>query len=311
MNTDLSIIKKQKRIRKTRSTLITYLMLSPCLVVLVCFVLYPLLWVLRYAFFEYDGFRTAKFVGLYNFIRVFTRDADYWKSVANTAIYAVGKLIITVPLSFLLALLFNSRLRMKSVFKAVVFMPTVISTAVMSMIFYFMFNSYNGIVNQMLMKASLITQPIEWFGRDTAMITAILVAIWGAVGNYMIYFLSGLQTVPEELYEVAKLDGANYFQTLIYVVLPVLGPVLQTVLMLAIVTSLKGFESIMVLTGGGPAGATDVMYLYVYRAFFPMQGEASFTPQYGYGSAVAIVTALIAGVITVVYLRVSRKMDGE
>jgi len=311
MNTDLNFRKKQKRIRIVKSTLVTYMMLLPCLIILVFFVVYPLLWVLRYAFFEYDGFRTAKFTGMDNFIRLFTRDADYWKSVGNTAIYAIGKLIITVPLSFMLALLFNSRLRMKSLFKAVVFMPTVISTAVMSMIFYFMFNSYNGIVNQLLMKASLIAQPIEWFGRDTAMLTAILVAIWGAVGNYMIYFLSGLQTVPEELYEVAKLDGANYFQTLLYVVLPVLGPVLQTVLMLAIITSLKGFESIMVLTGGGPAGATDVMYLYVYRTFFPMQGEATFIPQYGYGSAVAIVTALIAGAVTVVYLRASSKMDSE
>lgn len=290
---------------------VVYLMVLPCVILLGVFVIYPLCWVLRYVFYEYDGLRQPRFVGFYNFIRVFTRDQDFWKSVINTFIYAIGKLIVTMPLSFFLAIVLNSRMRGKSFFRAVVFMPTIISTAVMSLVFYFMFNSYNGVVNQILMQISLIDRPIDWFGMDMAMVTAIIVAIWGALGNYMIYFLSGLQTVPEEMYEVAKLDGANYFQTLFYVVLPLLGPVMQTVLMLAIITALKGFESIMVLTGGGPAGATDVMYLYVYRAFFPSQGEASFVPQYGYGSAVAVVTAIITGLITIVYLKSSKKMNEE
>jgi ABC-type sugar transport system permease subunit len=88
-----------------------------------------------------------------------------------------------------------------------------------------------------------------------------------------------------------------------------MGPVLQTILMLAIVISLKGFESIMVLTGGGPAGATDVMYLYIYRSFFPNAGDMATVSQYGYGSAVAVMTAAITGLITIIYLRTSRKMN--
>lgn len=287
------------------------IMVIPCILLLAAFVIYPLLWVFRYVCFDYDGLHAAKFIGLDNFIRLFTRDPDYWNSVWNTLVYAVAKLLITIPCSFLLAVLLNSKLKLQGLFRGIIFMPTIISTAVMSLVFYFMFNSYNGIVNQMLMRFSLIDYPIDWFGRDMAMVTAVLVAAWGAIGNYMIYFLAGLQTIPEEMYEVAKLDGANYFQTLYYVVIPLLGPVMQTVLMLAIITALKGFESIMVLTGGGPAGATDVMYLYVYRAFFPTQGDTSFVPQYGYGSAVAVVTAVITGIITLIYLRVSRKMDEE
>jgi ABC-type sugar transport system permease subunit len=260
-------------------------------------------------FFEYNGLRAPRFIGLENFIRLFTRDGDYWRSVLNTFVYAFGKLLLTVPLSFVLALMLNSRIRFQTVFRAVVFMPTIISTAVMSLIFYFMFNAYNGIVNQVLMKAAFIKEPVNWFGRDKAMITAVIVASWGAVGNYMIYFLSGLQTIPEEMYEATKLDGANYIQTMFYMVIPMMGPVMQTVLMLAIIISLKGFESIMVLTAGGPAGATDVMYLYIYRSFFPSQGEVVFAPQYGYGSAVAVITALITGAITLFYLRASGKMN--
>jgi ABC-type sugar transport system permease subunit len=260
-------------------------------------------------FFRFDGLRAARLIGVENFIRLFTRDGDYWHSVINTFAYAGGKLVITIPLSFILALLLNSRMKLQGLFRAVVFMPTIISTAIMSLVFYFMFNAYNGIVNQVLMRLLIIREPINWFGRDMAMITAVIVAIWGAVGNYMIYFLSGLQTIPDEMYEATRLDGASYLQTMFYMVIPMMGPVLQTVLMLAIITALKGFESIMVLTAGGPAGATDVMYLYVYRSFFPSQGEASFTAQYGYGSAVAVVTALITGVITAFYLRASKKMN--
>jgi raffinose/stachyose/melibiose transport system permease protein len=302
-------VKNIKKQRKGEEHLVITLMLLPCIILLIFFVLYPLGWVLRYMFFEFNGLRTPKFIGLENFVRLFTRDGDYWHSVLNTFVYAGGKLLLTIPLAFILALMLNSRIKLQSVFRAVVFMPTIISTAVMSLVFYFMFNAYNGIVNQVLMKIAVIKEPINWFGRDKAMITAIIVAAWGAVGNYMIYFLSGLQTIPAEMYEATKLDGANYFQTMVYMVIPMMGPVMQTVLMLAIIISLKGFESIMVLTAGGPAGATDVMYLYIYRSFFPSQGEVVFAPQYGYGSAVALVTALITGIITIIYLRASNRMN--
>ena len=296
---------KVKRLLKQNFS--TYLMVLPCVVLLIVFVIYPLCWVLRYVFFTYDGLRPEKYIGFGNFVRLFTRDHDYWKSVYNTFVYAAGKLIITVPLSFLLAVLLNSGIRMKNLFRAIIFMPTIISTAVMSLVFYFMFNSYNGIVNQVLLRTSIISSPINWFGMDLAMVTAIIVAIWGAVGNYMIYFLAGLQTIPEEMYEVAKIDGANRMQILFFIVIPLMGPVMQMVLMLSIIVALKGFQSIMVLTGGGPAGATDVMYLYVYRSFFPSQGEVLFAPQYGYGSAVAVVTAAITGFITMLYLKFSNK----
>jgi len=292
--------------RSIKHNISTYLMIMPCIILLIVFVIYPLCWVLRYVFYSYDGLHPEKFIGIDNFIRLFSRDRDYWKSVYNTFVYAFGKLIVTVPLSFFLAVLLNSKIKFKDIFRAIIFMPTIISTAVMSLVFYFMFNSYNGIVNQVLIKYSLIDTPINWFGRDLAMVTAVIVAAWGAIGNYMIYFLAGLQTVPEEMYESAKIDGASYMQMLTFITIPLMGPVLQVVLMLAIIVSLKGFQSIMVLTGGGPAGATDVMYLYVYRSFFPSQGEMSFAPQYGYGSAAAVVTALITGIITIIYLRISK-----
>lgn len=297
-------------INRIKKDSIVYAMIFPSVLFLVVFTIYPLAWALRFAFFEYDGISDAVFIGIDNFIRLFTRDADFWNSAKNTFVYAGGKLVLTLPVSFVLALILNKAIKGKSFFRATIFMPTIISTAVMSLIFYFIFNPYNGILNQLLMKFNIVDSPINWFNSKLAMLTAIIVAVWGAIGNYMIYFLAGLQSIPEELYESASIDGANNMQKLAYITIPMMGPVLQVVVMLAIIVAFKGYESIMVLTAGGPAGATDVMYLYIYRCFFPMQEVGhNYMPQYGYGSAVAIVTATIVGVITALYLYMSKKLN--
>lgn len=288
---------------------IVYLMIFPSVLFLVVFTLYPLAWALRFMFYEYNGMMTPRFTGMENFIRLFTRDADFWRAVVNTLVYSAGKLLITLPLAFGLAVILNGKIRGRNFFRVTVFMPTIVSTAVMSLVFYFIFNSYNGILNQLLQKTGLIHRPVEWLGMNLAMLTSILVASWGAVGNYMIYFLAGLQSIPEELYESAAIDGAGPFQTLYRITLPMMGPVLQVVVMLAIIISLKGYESIMVLTGGGPAGVTDVIYLYIYKLFFPLPDIGSSTMEYGYGSAVAFVSSIIVGLITVGYLYWSKRMN--
>lgn len=295
-----------KSIQKNKTV---YLMVFPSVLFLIVFTIYPLAWALKYMFFDFNGMMDPRFVGVENFIRLFTRDPDFWKSVVNTAIYSGGKLLITLPLSFILAVILNNKLKGRDFFRITIFMPTIISTAIMSLVFYFIFNSYNGIINQLLLKAHLIKTPVEWLGLKLAMFTSIIVASWGAIGNYMIYFLAGLQSIPEELYESASIDGANRFQILWRITLPMMGPVLQIVVMLAIIVSLKGYESIMILTAGGPAGVTDVMYLYIYKLFFPISEINNVNMSYGYGSAVAFVSSIIIGLVTVGYLKWSKKMS--
>ncbi|NHN32177.1 carbohydrate ABC transporter permease [Paenibacillus agricola] len=284
-----------------------YVMMLPTVILLTLFAIYPLAWAFKYMFFDYDGFTDAKFIGLDNFVRLFTRDSQYWYSVWNTFVYTAGKLVITLPLSLILAFILNNKLLGKNAFRAIIFMPTIISTAVISLIFTLMFNSYNGTVNNMLMSLGLIDQPIEWLGVKYSMMTAILVAIWGAVGNYMVLFLAGLQGIPNDLYESASIDGANKAQQFWHITIPLLGPVLQMIVMLAIVNSLKSYESIMVLTAGGPGGKTEVMYLYIYKLFFPVSEGDAVVQQYGYGAAVGFVSALIVGLLTSLYLYISRK----
>lgn len=164
-------------------------------------------------------------------------------------------------------------------------------------------------MNQLLLKYHLVSAPINWLGADQAMLTTIIIAIWGAVGNYMLLFLAGLQGIPNDLYEAASLDGANEFQKLRYVTIPMLGPVMQMIIMLAITISLKGYESIMVLTEGGPYGKTEVMYLYLFKLLFPVSAESQSLQQLGYGSAVGFTTALLVGGVTFIYFRISKKLN--
>lgn len=290
------------------SKLNAYIFIIPSLFLTLVFGIYPLLWALRYMFYDYQGIGKPIFIGLDNFARII-RDGQFWDSVKNTGIYALGKLVITIPLSLILAIILNRKWRGRSLFRAVFYLPTIFSASVMAIVFFIIFNSYNGILNQLLLKYHIISSPIGWLDANHAMLTTIIIAIWGAVGNYMLLFIAGLQSIPEELYEAASLDGASEFQKLRNVTIPLLGPVMQMIIMLAITTALKGYESIMVLTEGGPYGKTEVMYLYLFKLLFPVSADTQSLQQLGYGSAVGFTTALIVGAVTLIYFQISKKLN--
>ncbi len=280
----------------------------PSLLLTLVFTVYPIFWVFRYMFFDYKGYGTPRFIGLDNF-RTLSSDHLLWNSVVNTFVYAGGKLILTLPLALILAVILNRAIRGRQLLRAIYFLPTIISTAVMAVVFFIIFNSYNGILNQFLIKFGISAKAVEWLGPKYAMLTVILIAIWGAIGNYMILFIAGLQNIPNEVNESAELDGAGVVQKFWYITVPMLGPVLQMVIMLAIINSLKSYESIMVLTGGGPIGKTEVMFLYLYRLLFPTPDSSALEQQIGYGSAVGFVTALIVGGVTILYFYLSRRLN--
>jgi ABC-type sugar transport system permease subunit len=177
--------------------------------------------------------------------------------------------------------------------------------------FYLIFNVYNGVVNHYLLTIGLVKQPLNWLGKDLAMLTCIIVGAWGAIGNYMVYFLAGLQSIPKEIYESAELDGARGLQRMIHITIPMMGPVLQIILMLAIIIAFQDMQSIMVLTEGGPFSTTQVVFLYIYQLYFPISATANTlaNSDFGYGAAASIVAASIIGIITCMYLYSSRKLN--
>ncbi|MDF2613411.1 MAG: sugar transporter permease [Clostridia bacterium] len=285
------------------------LMMLPTIVLLAVVSIYPFMWLLKYVFYDYNGFKTY-FIGLDNFKRVFTNDPIYWKSVVHTFEYAFLKLLFTMPISLMVAVVLNHHLKGKNLFRIIFFIPTVISAAVYSLIFYFIYSPYNGILNNMLMEWGWITAPIDWLGSSAiAMSSVVIVAIWGGFGNYMILFLAGLQSISQEVYESADIDGASKVQSFFQITIPMLGPILKVVLLLAITTALKDYQSIMVLTGGGPLDRTQVMFLYVYQLMFGNENSAAGQLQIGYGATVGLVSSIIIGIATAVFLKLSKKLD--
>lgn len=281
----------------------------PSLLLTLMFTVYPLFWVMRYMFYDYKGFGVPRFIGLDNF-RTLASDQLFWHSVSNTFVYAGGKMIVTLPLSLIMAVILNQALKGRQLLRAIYFMPTIISSSVIAVVFFIIFNSYNGILNQFLLKFHIVSKGINWLGPDYAMLTAIIIAVWGALGNYMLLFLAGLQGISNEVNESASLDGANAIQRFWYITIPMLGPVLQMVIMLLIINSLKSYESIMLLTDGGPIGKTEVMFLYLYRLLFPTPSASTvLLQQIGYGSAVGFVSGLIVGAITFGYFYLSRRLN--
>ena len=173
---------KQSLWKRVKAEKVSYLMLLPNVILFTAFTVYPLLWVLRYMFFDYRGYGEPVFVGLENFARV-TRDEVFWTAVKNTFVYVFGKLILTIPFAFLLAFLLQKSTRLNAIAQSVVFTPTIMSQAVMALIFYLLFNTYNGEINRILMRLGIIEQNVNWLGVDNAMFTVIMIALWGGVGN--------------------------------------------------------------------------------------------------------------------------------
>ena len=298
----------QIRKKKLIETGQAYSLLAPNLVLFLMFSLFPVIWTLKYMFFKYGGAGTdATFIGLDNFFRVF-RDKVYWDSVLNTFWYALGKIIFTIPISFILAYILNKKIKGSGILQSLIFLPTIMSSAVMGLVFYLLFNVYNGEVNRILMALHIVKTPVNWLGADLAMTTLIIVSVWGAMGNYMVYFLAGMQQIPQEVLESAEVDGATGIKKVWYITIPMMGPILKIILMLAIANAFHDMNMVLVLTEGGPYNSSMVMTLYAYKFFFPVSASNSTIPQFGYGAALSFVSALIAGIVTVVYMKISKKL---
>lgn len=283
-------------------------MLAPMMLGFVIFTYVPIVYILRYSLYNSNGFKES-WVGLNNFVRLFTRDATYWKSLVTTFILAFGKLLIEIPLAMILALLLNKGIKGTGFFRVTLFLPAIISTAICGLIFSLMFASYNGIINTMLQNWGWIQKPISWFSnRWTALLVLGLASVWNNFGINMIFFLMALQSVPKELYESASIDGITPVRRFFSITLPMIGPTFQSVLLMAIVGSLKMADLILASTNGQPAGGTEVVMTYVFKYFFGYSGRRV---EVGYASAMAVVTGIILAIVSFVYMRMTKKIGNS
>lgn len=281
----------------------SYIMVAVSTIGLALFVLFPLGWVVRYCTFSYGGAGTPlRFVGLENFFRAFTDSPRYWQAVKNTFVFAFGKLLVEIPLALILAAILSRKLYGSTFFRTIFFLPSMLSVAVMGIVFYYLFGSYNGVVNEFI--RSLGGPRISWFtDGKRAMGVVMITSIWQNFGLNMIFFLTGLQSIPHEMYEAATIDGANGRQQFFRITIPMLGPISQMVIMNALLGSLKMADLVLVMTNGMPNGKTEVMMSYIYKLFF-----SGFTSSdWGYASALMLITAVMLGIITIIYLKMTKR----
>jgi len=270
-------------------------MAVPVILLFSVFFIYPMLRGITLSLTDWNGMSKANFIGLQNFFNFF-KDARAQTDMGNTLLFALGSAPLLNLFGLIYALFLDSKLRGKNIARAIVYLPAVISPLIMGYIWYFILQPERGFLFNLLGNFGINIVNSDWLGnRYTALVVLILVNVWQYVGMTMIIYLAGLQTIPQEMYEAAKIDGANYLATLWYVTLPQLMPALKINIITNIIGSLSVFDVIMSLTEGGPGYSTESLSIYIMRMCY-----GSFT---GYSTAVAIILFLIILIPIIVSLR--------
>ncbi|MFW5991667.1 MAG: carbohydrate ABC transporter permease [Halanaerobiaceae bacterium] len=287
----------------------SYMMILVPMIGFVLFAAYPIIWMIKNSFYFWDGIRWS-YVGIENYVKMINNPI-FLKSIANTFIF-FAKLLIEIPLAFILALLLNRPMRGRNFFRGALFLPNVTSIAVMAVVFYVMLQPFSGFFNQLLVQIGILSGPVDWLGsRWLALGTSMMVSVWKFMGLNMLLILAGLQTIPEQLYEAGELEGMNFWQQMRMLVIPYLAPYLQVIVMLGMIGTLKVADLILVLTNGGPGTDTEVMMSFIYHRFFGRGGGATGVMNIGEAAAGAVISAIIIAIVTVIYLYVSRDSSAD
>ncbi|TDF94838.1 carbohydrate ABC transporter permease [Paenibacillus piri] len=285
---------KRRRVRY----LWAYLFILPQLLFFIVFTIYPIIMSYIYAFYEWSGIGPLNnFVRFENFARL-VQDGKFWNAFQNSLLYMAAKTILLMPLTLLMALVLNQALfKGKVLYRTVYFLPVVTTTSIVGIMMKFIFGNENALVNELLIKLGILAEPVPWLGQPgTAMTILIVIGSWKFFGMMMVYWLAGLQSLPGDVYEAAKVDGAGYWQTLRTITLPLLTPVAAVILLLTVVNSMHVFDLVKTLTDGGPFFSTETVDLYIYNYAFSTSGF----PQIGYASAAGIVFGLTIFALTLV-----------
>ncbi|MBK8049177.1 MAG: sugar ABC transporter permease [Anaerolineales bacterium] len=281
----------------------TGLFLSLPLTIYIVIVVAPLLVSFYYSLTDWNGFNPEySFVGAENFLKI-GRDPQFFGAIRNTVVWMVAAIFLPSLGGLAIALALNGRGFAGNIYKSLFFLPICLSLVVIGQVWIWMYHPDWGLVNTVLSGLGLDGLRQAWLANpQTALWSVIIAWSWQQMGLAMVIFLAGLTSVPKELTEAAEIDGANYWQSLRRVVIPLLGPATVVVIALAIINSLKSFDIVYVMTQGGPFHSSDTLAMFMYNE--------SFKKYYmGYGSAIAVVLFLISLVLISFYFRQVRIMN--
>lgn len=290
--------------RHFQDKLIIFLFLLPSISIFLIFVIYPIIQSIYYSLFNWKGLGPAvDFVALDNYKRILT-DRVFILALRNGIIIVVLSLVLQLPVSLLLAVMVGRDLPGRAFFRSIFFMPYVFSEVIVAIMWLLLFNPdpERGFINALLVLIPGVRSH-AWLGDPNTVLMCIFVVLtWKYFGFHMLLYLTGLQNIPSEVEEAARIDGANRWQLLTRITIPLLGSTIRTSVYLSVLGSLQQFILVWIMTHGGPVNASEVMSTYMYRF-----GFVRF--YFGYGSAVAIVMFLICLGFSLAYQRLAPQQD--
>jgi multiple sugar transport system permease protein len=278
-----------------------YLYISPGLLMFIVFTAFALGFSLYISFHEWSLIDPAKpFVGLDNY-EFLKDDSRFRTALFNTAYFTLLSVPLGIIVGLLLALLLNKEMRARSMFRTLFFIPSVTPFVIAAIIWKWVYNADFGLLNYYLQKFGIIDEPLLWLADpNLAMPAIVLMSVWAGAGGTMLLYLAGLQSIPDELYEAAKVDGAGPWQRLRYVTFPMLAPTTLFLIVVGILGSFQVFVQIFVMTSGGPLDRTTTIAYYIYQTAFKFY-------EMGYATAISWVLFAILFVFTVIQFRMSRR----
>ena len=280
-----------------------YLFLSPGLLLFAVFTVFALGFSFYLTFHEWNIIEPDKpFVGLQNY-RDMLDDESFRRAVINTIYFTAASVPLTMSIGLGIALLLNRPIRARGLFRTLYFLPVVTPFVVVSIIWNWLYNVDHGLFNYYLLKTQLIDDPLLWLSsQNLAMPAVILMSVWSGVGFSMVVYLAGLQSVPQELYEAAEVDGAGAFNRLRYITIPMLRPTTLFLLVIGIIGSFQIFTQIFIMTRGGPVERTTTMVYFIYESAFIFY-------QMGYASTLAYALTVMLLGFTILQIRLYRRAD--
>jgi raffinose/stachyose/melibiose transport system permease protein len=266
--------------------------IAPALILYSAIVFFPILASVYFSFFEWDILNPPKFTGIGNYIRMVSSDDVFFNAIWNMLFLLGTSLVFQVTFGFLLAVLLTGKIAGKEFYKNVYFMPAVLSSVAVGMMWSFIYNPKMGIINTLLHSLGLDSMQKLWLSNPkTAMWAITVVVSWQFVGNYMILFIAAIKNISDEILEAARLDGAIGWKMVRHITIPLVKPIIKVCIIMISVGSLKFFDLIYVMTGGGPANATEVLASYLYKRSFQQL-------EYGYGDALSVVLMVLCLIVT-------------
>lgn len=278
-----------------REALLFYALISPWFIGFVVFLGYPMLRSLYLSFTDYNLLSPPTWVGLRNYERIFA-DADFWQSLRVTFLYAMGSVPGSLIIALALAMVLAQKLRGVNIWRTIFFLPSVLSSIAVALLWLYVFRPEGGLLNIVLGWFGI--QGPGWITSEVWALPALIIMSWWSIGGQIVIYLAGLKGIPESLYEVAEIDGANSWVKFRFVTLPMLSPTIFFNVVLGIIGALQVFDVGWVMTRGGPNNATLFYMLNLYRRAFQFV-------QMGYASALAWILFIIIMVITLLVIRSS------